>query len=136
MALNSQYAVAQRNALLDLLAAQCNSGYLRIYSGTQPATADTAITSQTLLAELRFAATAFGAAASGTATAAAIATVAASATGTAAWCRLLESDGTTVVCDGSAGTASANVVLNSVAIQQGADVSVSSLTLSLAASGS
>ena len=31
-----------------------DNGYLRIYDGTQPATANTAIGSQVLLAELRF----------------------------------------------------------------------------------
>lgn len=121
----------------DAMAALLNNGYLRIYSGTQAATADTAITTQVLLAELRFAATAFGASSAGVITAASIAAVTAAATGTASWCRCLKSDGTTVVMDGSAGTATANLVLNSVAISSGAQVSVSSFahTVSKATSG-
>ena len=52
---------AQADALSDLL----DNGYLRVYDGTQPANANTAITTQVLLAELRFNATAAPAASSG-----------------------------------------------------------------------
>ena len=45
--------------------------------------------------------------------------------------RLLESDGTTVLWDGSVGTASADLVMNSVAIQIHAKVSVTSFTYTL-----
>ena len=52
----------QADALSDL----ADNGYLRIYDGTQPATADTAIsTKYCLLAELRFNATAAPAASNG-----------------------------------------------------------------------
>jgi hypothetical protein len=43
------------NAEADAFARLLDNGYLRIYSGTQPATADTALSGNTLLAELRFA---------------------------------------------------------------------------------
>ncbi len=76
-------SIVARNAELDALAALANSGYISIYSGSQPATPETAA-SGTLLAELRFNATAFGAAASGAITAGAItADSSADATGTA-----------------------------------------------------
>jgi hypothetical protein len=134
MALNPKTAAATRNAAIDAAAALLNNGYLRIYDGTQPADADTAITSQVLLAELRFNATAFGAASAGSATANAFTSDAsANATGTATWYRALRSDGTTVVMDGSVGTATSNLVLNSVAISSGAEVSVTAFTLSQAA---
>ena len=105
-------------------------GYLRIYSGAQPADADTAIGAQVLLAELRFAADAFPAAVAGLLTANAITSdTSADATGTAAWARILKSDGTSVLFDGTVGTATSNVIINSVAISAGATVSCSSLTL-------
>lgn len=129
MANNFKRANAAVNAAADAVCALLNSGYLRIYDGSQPATADTAISTQTLLAELTFGATAFGAAAAGVATANAITKDSdANATGTAAWFRAFESDGTTPVYDGSVGTSDADLVLNSVAIQAGAEVEVTSLT--------
>lgn len=120
---------AAANAAADAVAALLNNGYLRIYSGTQPADADTALSGNTLLAELRFNATAFGAASAAVATANAITSdTSADATGTATFFRALKSDGTTVVFDGSVGTSGADLNLNSVAIQSGAAVSVSSFT--------
>jgi len=105
MALNPKLTNAQASRAADAICARLNSGYLRIYDGSQPATADTAIGSQVLLAELRFNATAFGAAVNGVATANAITSDSdANATGTATWFRAFESDGTTVVFDGSVGT--------------------------------
>ncbi len=127
MSLNTQLSNASANAEANALAALLNSGLIRIYSGTQPATADTAITSQTLLATLTFNATAFPTAVNGVVTANAIAQdPSAAASGTASWFRCLKSDATTVVMDGSIGTASANLVLNSVAISSGAAVQCSS----------
>lgn len=130
MALNPKRSNAAANAAVDAMAALLNNGYLRIYDGTQAADADTAVGAQVLLAELRFGATAFGAGVAGVATANAITSdSSANATGTASWFRALESDGTTVVYDGSVGTATADLILNSTAIAAGAAVAVSSLTL-------
>ena len=113
MALNTQLANATVNAQADLLSALLNSGFLRIYDGTQPATADTAITSQTLLAELPFSATAAPAASGGLITFNALtADSSANATGTPNWFRCVKTDGTTVVFDGSAGAASSNLILS------------------------
>lgn len=129
MALNPKLSNVAANAEADAVAALANSGYLRIYDGSQPASADTALGAQVLLAELRFNATAFGSAAAGVATANAITNdSSANASGTAAWFRALESDGTTVLFDGSVGTSGANLNLNSVSIVSGAPVSVTSLT--------
>jgi hypothetical protein len=114
---------AEADALSDLL----DNGYLRIYDGSQPANADTAVGAQTLLAELRFNATASGAAVAGVITFNAFtADSSANATGTASWFRALKSDGTTAVMDGTVGTSSSDLVLNSTAIQSGAEVSVTS----------
>lgn len=129
MALNTQLANATVNGQADNLAARLNTGYLRIYSGTQPATADTALSGNTLLAELRFSATAAPAASNGLLTFNAITSdSSADATGTASFFRAFQSDGTTVVMDGTVGTSAANLVLGSVAISAGAVVAVSAFT--------
>ncbi len=129
MALNTKMSDTAVNAEANALAALANSGYLRIYDGSQPANANTAVSTQNLLAELRFGATAFGGASAGVLTANAITDDSdADATGTAAWFRVLKSDGTTVLWDGSVGTSGCNLNLNSVAIQQHAQVSVTSFT--------
>lgn len=129
MPLNTQLADATVNGQADNLSARLNSGFLRIYDGTQPATADTAISTQVLLAELTFSATAAPAAVSGLITFNAIgADTSANNSGTASWFRALASNGTTVVMDGSVGTATSNLILNSVGISAGANVSVSAFT--------
>ena len=122
-------SIVARNAELDALAPLFNSGYLRIYTGAPPATPETA-PSGVLLAELRFNATAFGAAANGVIVANAITSDAsADATGTAGWCRSLKSDGTTALIDGDVSTSGAFLNMNSVAIQQGASVAVTSYSI-------
>ena len=115
----------------DALVALLSNGYLRIYSGAQPATADTAIGAQVLLAELRFGTPMAGATpTSGVITANAITSGVAGNTNTAAWFRALKNDGTTPVFDGTADIAgnTPNLVLSTAAIVAGATVSVSALT--------
>tara|TARA_R110000868_G_scaffold136724_4_gene349770 strand:- start:1915 stop:2325 length:411 start_codon:yes stop_codon:yes gene_type:complete len=129
MARNPQLSNAAANAAADAVCDQMDTGYLRIYSGTQPATANTSITSQVLLAVLRFNAAAFAAASAGVATAGAITSdTAAAATGTASWFRAFKSDGSTVMFDGSVGTTGADLNLSTTAIVQNATVAVSSFT--------
>ena len=132
MALSPRLANVAANAAADAVCVLANSGKLRIYDSTgtgQPANADTAVTTQVLLAELTLNATAFGAAALGVATANAITSDAsADATGTATWFRVLKSDGTTVLFDGSVGAAGCNLNLNTTSIVIAAAVSVSALT--------
>lgn len=124
---------ARRNAMLDSMAAQLNNGYIRVYNGTQPANADTALSGNTLLAELRFGATAFPAASGGVLTANAITNdTSADATGTPTFARLLQSDGTTVVGDITAGVGSGE--LNFASTLTAANVvSVTSLTITFPA---
>lgn len=129
MASNTQVSNAGVNAEASALAALLNNGYLRIYSGTQPANADTALSGNTLLAELRFSATAFGAPVAGLLTANVIAAdTAAKATGTAAFFRAFGSDGVAVVLDGTVGTSAANMILPTVSIAANQTVSCSSFT--------
>lgn len=127
MPLNLKQAVASLNAGADAKCALLNDGYLRLYDGEQPATADTPITSQTLLAELRFAAKAYSPAVGGVAKAKEISSGVAKATGQATWYRCLKSDGTTPCRDGSVGTDASNLILPTVSIQKNAAVSVTTL---------
>jgi hypothetical protein len=128
MALSPRLSNAAASLAADAVCAQLDDGYLRIYDGTQPATADTAISSQTLLAELRFGNPAYESAIQGLATPYDFtADPSANATGTASWFRALKSDGTTAVFDGSVGTSGANLNLNTTSIEAGAEVSVSNL---------
>jgi hypothetical protein len=133
MSKNTQLSNATVNGQAADLASRLDNGYCRIYDGSQPANADTAVSTQTLLAELRFAATAESDITAGVITFDAMtADSSANATGTASWYRALSSDGTTVVMDGSVATSNANMVLNSTAIQSGAQVSVTSFTHTVA----
>lgn len=131
MAKNTQMANATVNAQADAMATLLNNGYLRIYDGTQAATADTALGAQVLLAELRFNATAAPAASGGLLTFNAFTPdSSANATGTATWFRALKSDGTTVVFDGNVGATGSTSCLEmaTVSIVSGVQVSISSFT--------
>lgn len=124
------------NAEAAAFASLLDNGYLRIYDSTggtgQPATVDTEIGSQVLLAELRFAATAESDITDGVITFDALTgDTSANATGTATWFRAFKSNGTAPVWDGSVGTSGATLNLNSAAIQANAQVDVTSLTFTV-----
>ena len=111
-----------------------NSGFLRIYTGSQPAV-NGAITG-TQLASLTFSATAFPAAtASGgvvTATANSITSGTAGNTGTAGYFALLQSNGTTIVATGLCGTSGSDLNLNTLSITSGNTVACSSFLITMA----
>ena len=123
---------AARNAAANAVTALANNGRLRIYSGTAPANAGAALSGNTLLAELVLNATAFGAAVNGVAAANAVtADVSADATGTPTFFRVFQSDGTTVIMQGTAGASGQELNLSGLSggqIVAGANVSVSSFT--------
>ncbi len=128
MALTPKLSNAGANAAADATCALLNGGYLDIYDGVQPATADTAVGAQVKLARLTFGTPAFSAAAGGVATANAIgADASADATGTASWFRACTAGGAAVF-DGSVGTSGANLNLNTTSIAITGNVAVSSLT--------
>lgn len=131
MANNPHMSQASWNLALDAALNVLNGGFVEIYNGTQPATPDVAVSSQTKLAKLSLSATAFGASSAGTKTANAITSSAALATGTATWFRLVKSDDSTAVFDGSVGTSGTDMILTTTAIQGGGTVAVSSLTISM-----
>lgn len=116
---------------VNAVTANLDSGYLRIYSGSQPAL--NASLTGTLLASLTFGATAFGAAsASGgvvTATANSIANETNAVSGTAGYFALVESDGSTVVGTGTVGTAGSDLNMSSIVFSSGATVACSSFSI-------
>ena len=128
MANNLQISFAAADTEANALAPLCNSGKLRIYSGTVPVRADDVIGAAVLLAELTMGATAFGASASGVITANAITGANAGATGTASFYRIWNSAGTTCYVQGLVGTSASDLNLNSTSISSGAAVSVTALT--------
>lgn len=126
---------AQASRAADAVVARCNNGSIRIYAGTPPANANAALSNNPLLAVLTLGSTAFGAATNGTATANSITSdSSADNSGTATFFRALESDGSTVVFQGSVGMSGAELNLNTTSIVQGGAVSVTSLSYTQATS--
>jgi len=118
------------NAAASGISALFNGGSIQIYSGTQPANANTAVGGgNTLLATLTLPNPACGAPAAGILTFNTIAAVTAVANGTATFARFLQSNGTTVICDAPIGVTNNAINLNSTAIVSGVTVAVTSLTL-------
>jgi hypothetical protein len=127
MANNLKLSNEAVDAEADALSVLLDNGYLRIYNGTQPTNANTAIGSQLLLAELRFNADAAPVAVNGVLTFNAITQdSSANDTGTASWFRALKADGTTVCFDGSVGTSGCDLNIATTAIVAGASVGVTS----------
>lgn len=118
------------NAIVDMLDTG-GAGTLKIYNGTIPTDADTAVGAQTLLATLTFNATAFGAASNGTATANAITSdTSADASGTATWSRWANGGATTVL-DCTVGTSGEDINFNTNVFVSGATVSITALTVAV-----
>jgi hypothetical protein len=129
MASNLKYSNGTRDAQQNGLISYAGSGsIIRIYAGSQPANANTAITSQTLLVPLVISGT-FGTDSNGTITLSTVTNGTAVATGTASFFRIVKTDGTTVVMDGSVGTSSADMNLNNTSIASGQTVSISAGTI-------
>lgn len=107
------------------------AGTIKIYTGTIPTDADTAVGAQTLLATLTFSATAFGSASNGVATASAITSdTSADATGTATWARIANGSGTTIM-DVTVGTSGEDINFNTVSFVSGATVAITALTVTV-----
>ena len=120
-------SLTSRNASLNAMVTRLNSGIIRIYTGAQPATPETAA-SGTLLAECTLNATS-GTVTNGVFTAGAITQdSSANNTGTAGWFRVFQSNGTTVEFDGLAG---AELTMANYNIVAGGTVSITALTYTL-----
>jgi hypothetical protein len=133
MATNPHYSTLSRNAALNGSLDLANGGFIDILDGAQPVNANTAITTQNVLASFALGNPAFAAASGGSKALNAVSSVAASRSGTAAWYRMYESDHTTAVEDGSAGVSATDLTIPSVTIVSGETVSVSSGTFTTAA---
>ena len=121
------------NAAASAEAPLMNSGLIQIYSGPQPANANTALAGNVLLVTLTFSATAFGAPVGGQITANAISSGTAINAGLATFARILQTNGTTVVMDVTVGEAGQNayITLSDSSIDAGGLVSISSFVHSV-----
>lgn len=127
LGLSSTIRNARLNVIRDAIDAGPAAGFLRVYDGVRPVTGGAATT---LLAELTFSDPSAANASGGVLTFSAItADTSANATGTATWCRIVDSTGA-FVTDGSVGTSNADYILNTTAITAGIQVSCSSGAIS------
>lgn len=138
--LSNEVVVAMADAAVDRLDEGTGAAVISIYEASQPTNPDVAVGAQTLGAKLVMSDPAFGAAADGNPGGLATADTitddsSADATITAAWYRVsATNDGATPLddhMDGSVGTSSANLVLNTVALVSGANVAISSYTFNV-----
>ena len=118
--LNQQLTVNAANAAANAACGLCDGSWLRIYSGEQPETPKTPLTTQRQLVELRFGLPAFGLAEDGVAVAREIEPGMATDSGEPTWFR-------TLAFDGSAGRKGANLNLSDSWIAAGRMVEVVSL---------
>ncbi len=132
MANNLKYSTALKNARLDAITSAIGtSGLLRIYDGTQPASPNTAVSTQTKLAELALSSAFAPSASSGVLTANSVTSANALATGTASWFRITTSGGTAVV-DGTVGTSGTDAIIDNTSISSGQSVSCTGITITSA----
>lgn len=133
MAHNTLMSETAVNAQADQLAQLANNGFIRIYDGDQPDSSDDPITDQNQLCELLLGSPAFAPASGGAIQANPItADPDADNTGDASWFRVFESDGVTALWDGSVGTSNCDININSVSIQQHANVSLTAFSHTVA----
>lgn len=121
------YSTTIRQNMLQEILDASSTGFVRIYDGSRPATGGTATT---LLAELALAGPSGTASNNGTMAFGTItADSSANATGTATWFRIVANNGSTLVMDGNVGTSGSDLNLNTLAIMIGANVSITSFTI-------
>jgi hypothetical protein len=129
MASNLNYSNGTRNAQQDGLITYAGTGaIISLYTGTQPANANTALSGNTKLVDLVIS-SGFGTDSNGTLTLGTVSNGTAVATGTATFFRITKSDGTTVVMDGSVDTSGADLNITSTSISTGQTVSITSGTI-------
>lgn len=124
MPLDTRFGTLAIDAETNAVCAQLNDGYLRMYTGTRPETADDdpPIDAE-LLVELRFGAVAFQPSVNGVALANQIANGIAVNTGEATWYRTLTTT-EVAVYDDTVGTVDESIVLSDGVIQMGALVAL------------
>ena len=123
-----EYSNATRHAQNEGLITYAGTNALfNLYSGSQPANANTAITTQVLLVSMPIAGV-FGTDTDGTLTLGAVTQTNASASGTASFFRITKSD-SSVIMDGSVGLSGADLILNTVDIAAGQSVDITAGTI-------
>jgi hypothetical protein len=123
-----EYSNATRHAQNEGLITYAGSNALfNLYSGTQPANANTAITTQVLLVSMPFAGV-FGTDTNGTLTLGAVNPANAAASGTASFFRIFKADNS-VIMDGSVGLSGADLIINTVDIAAGQSVDITAGTI-------
>lgn len=129
MAKRTTLSVEAVNAQANALAALCDDGFLDLYGGIQPESANSRIQDQILLATLKLGSPAFNKAVHGQIVARPIEPDHdAKATGVATWARVYKSDHKTPVMDQSVGLEKANILMNVTNIQKHAVVSIDDWT--------
>lgn len=126
-------SIGTGNAMVDAAVDRLDGGTpgtIKVYTGTAPASPDSAATG-TLLVTFTLGNPAFGAAASKSAALNAVASSTAVATGTAGYFRAANAAGTAMF-DGTVGTSGAELNLNTTSITSGGTVSITSGTASVA----
>lgn len=133
-------AIIACDAIVDDVDGASTAAHLKIYSGTVPAYADTAITDQTVLADITLNRPAFGNAAADAGNHwaesdldvdPALADSSADASGTASFFRIID-DASACIVQGTVGTAEADLILNTTSIVKTANVSITSLQMRVA----
>ena len=126
---NLKYSDGTRHSQNEGLITYAGTGaIINIYAGTQPASANTALSGQTLLVSCVLAGI-FGTDTNGTLTLGTVNNGTAVASGTATFFRITKSDGTTVVMDGSVGTSGADLNLDTTTINITQTVNISGGTI-------
>ena len=129
MASNLKYSNGTRDAQqTGLITYAGSNSIIRLYDGTQPTNANTAISTQTLIVSLVVSGS-FGTDSNGSITLGTVTNGTAVASSTATFFRIVKSDGTTVVMDGSVGTSGADMNLNSTTISSGQLVAITAGTI-------
>lgn len=124
MAKRPRLSKALANAAADAVTARLAGGWLRLYDGIQPTSADAPVATQALLAVLKLGRPAFKPAIDGSAEATPIAPDdSAVGGGTATWFRVEALDGASGF-DGSVGMSDADLILGATLIQPGTIVRV------------
>jgi hypothetical protein len=123
-----EYSNATRHAQNEGLITYAGSNALfNLYSGTQPANANTAITTQVLLVSMPISGV-FGTDVNGTLTLSAVTETNAVGSGTASFFRIFKADNS-VIMDGSVGLSGADLILNTVDIAAGQSVDITAGTI-------
>lgn len=129
-AMTTKLNTAFQNVIADYIATYIGGGQLDVYSGSQPATANSTPTG-TLLVTISTGS--WNASSGGTATVLAASNGVAVASGTAGWGRISDA-GLSAQADGTVGTSGANFTLNTVSIVSGNTITLTACDITQPAS--